>query len=121
MEALRTANPHGFDVVIEATGAPSVLEASISYVRKGGTLVVYGVYDESVKISWSPFQIWQQEMTIVASCCSMGHMPHAMEYIKAGKLNLKGIVNKTYTIDQWEECLEAVRKQVYVKVAVVFD
>ncbi|KAF2993077.1 hypothetical protein E8E13_001301 [Curvularia kusanoi] len=33
MAALATANPHGFDVVVEATGAPSVLERSIEYNR----------------------------------------------------------------------------------------
>lgn len=58
MNALREANPHGFDIVVEATGAPSVLEQSIFYVRKGGTLVVYGVYDDAAQIAWPPQLIW---------------------------------------------------------------
>ena len=57
LAALRAANPHGFDIVVEATGAPSVLEGSIDFVRKGGKLVVYGVYDDKAKIAWSPFTI----------------------------------------------------------------
>jgi D-arabinitol dehydrogenase (NADP+) len=121
MEALKSANLYGFDIVVEATGAPTVLEASLNYVRKGGKLVVYGVYDESVKISWSPFRIWENEITILASFCSMGHMPHALEYVKAGKLKLGGIVSKTYRIEEWAECLEVVRKQEVVKAAIVFD
>ena len=121
MEALKNDNPYGFDVVIEATGAPSVLEASLNYVRKGGKLVVYGVYDESIKIAWSPFCIWENEITILASFCSMGHMPHVIEYVQAGKLKLGGIVNKTYTIEEWAECLGAVRKQEVVKAAIVFE
>ncbi|KAF1945543.1 L-threonine 3-dehydrogenase [Clathrospora elynae] len=121
MDALKTVNPYGFDIVIEATGAPTVLEKSIEYVRKGGKLVVYGVYDENVKIAWAPFHIWENEITILASFCSMGHIPHVLEYVKAGKLKLGGIANKTYRIEEWAECLEAVRKQEIVKAAIVFE
>ncbi|EUC29162.1 hypothetical protein COCCADRAFT_29730 [Bipolaris zeicola 26-R-13] len=121
MQDLRAANPYGFDIVVEATGAPTVLEKSLDYVRKGGKLVVYGVYDNSVKISWSPFQIWENEITILASFCSMSHLPHVLEYVNAGRLKLKGIANKTYRIEEWAECLEAVRKQEVVKAAIVFD
>lgn len=121
MDSIKTANPYGFDIVVEATGAPTVLEASLDYVRKGGKLVVYGVYDESVKIAWSPFRIWEHEVTILASFCSMGHIPHVLEYVKAGKLKLEGITNKTYRIEEWAECLEAVRKQEVVKAAIIFD
>lgn len=121
MHNLRTANPYGFDIVVEATGAPTVLEKSLDFVRKGGKLVVYGVYDNSVKISWSPFQIWENEITILASFCSMGHLPHVLEYVNAGRLKLKGIANKTYRLEEWAECLEAVRKQEIVKAAIVFD
>jgi D-arabinitol dehydrogenase (NADP+) len=121
MATLHADNPYGFDIVVEATGAPTVLEKALEYVRKGGKLVVYGVYDESVKIAWSPFRIWENEITILASFCSMSHIPHVLEYVNAGRLKLGGIANKTYRIEQWEECLDAVRKQEVVKAAIVFD
>ncbi|KAH5115224.1 hypothetical protein HBI25_215940 [Parastagonospora nodorum] len=121
MKALAASNPHGFDIVIEATGSPTVLESSLDFVRKGGKLVVYGVYDDSVKIAWSPFRIWEHEVTILASFCSMGHMPHVLEYVKSGRLKMGGVVNKTFRIEQWEECLDVVRKGEVVKAAIVFD
>jgi D-arabinitol dehydrogenase (NADP+) len=121
MSSLETANPYGFDIVIEATGSPSVLESSLLFVRKGGKLVVYGVYDESVKISWSPFRIWEHEITIMASFCSMGHMPQVLEYVRAGKLKMAGVVSRTFRIEEWEECLEVVRMGECVKAAIVFD
>ncbi|KAJ4373527.1 hypothetical protein N0V86_007668 [Didymella sp. IMI 355093] len=121
LEALKAANPYGFDIVVEATGAPTVLETSINYVRKGGKLVVYGVYDDKVKIAWSPFKIWENEITILASFCSMQHMPHVLEYVRAGKLKLGGLVDRTFRIEEWEEAMDAVRKQECVKAAIVFD
>jgi D-arabinitol dehydrogenase (NADP+) len=121
MDALASSNPYGFDIVVEATGSPAVLEASLNFVRKGGKLVVYGVYDESVKVAWSPFRIWEHEVTILASFCSMGHFPQVMEYVNAGKLKLDGIVSKTFKVEEWEKCLEVVRKGEVVKAAIVFD
>jgi D-arabinitol dehydrogenase (NADP+) len=121
MESLASSNPYGFDIVIEATGSPTVLEASLHYVRKGGKLVVYGVYDESVKIAWSPFRIWEHEITILASFCSMGHIPHVLEYVKSGNLKLDGVVSRTFRIEEWEECLDVVRRGEVVKAAIVFD
>ncbi|PNS20316.1 D-arabinitol dehydrogenase 1 [Sphaceloma murrayae] len=121
MNNILKQNPHGFDLVIEATGAASVLEQAIFFVRKSGTLVVYGVYDDHVKIAWPPSRIWTYEITILASFCSTLKFPAVLEYLRTGKLKLGGIVTDTYRIEQWEECLEAVRTQSVVKAAIVFD
>ncbi|PSK60722.1 D-arabinitol dehydrogenase 1 [Elsinoe australis] len=121
MDALLKQNPHGFDLVIEATGAAPVLEQAIYFVRKSGTLVVYGVYDDKVKIAWPPSRIWTYEITILASFCSTLKFPAVLEYVRTDKLRLGGIVTDTYRIEQWAECLEAVRKQQVVKAAIVFD
>ncbi|KAK5734828.1 hypothetical protein LTR17_008598 [Elasticomyces elasticus] len=121
MDALRQAHPHGFDIVVEATGAASVLEQSIFYVRKGGTLVVYGVYDDAARIAWPPMRIWTYELTILSSFCSVLKFPVVMEYVRTKKLDLSGIVTKTFRIEQWAECLDALEKQQFVKAAIVFD
>lgn len=121
MEAVRGSHPHGFDIVVDATGAPSILEQSINYVRKGGTLVVYGVYDDRVKIAWSPMRIWTHEITVLASFCSTLKFPTVMEYLRTGKLSFDGIVNKTFRLDEWADALEALEKQTVVKAAMVFD
>ncbi|KAG8405354.1 hypothetical protein J3458_022014 [Metarhizium acridum] len=41
-DQLKKDNPYGFDIVVEATGSVKILEDAINYVRRGGTLVVYG-------------------------------------------------------------------------------
>jgi D-arabinitol dehydrogenase (NADP+) len=44
-----------------------------------------------------------------------------LEYLKTKKLNFRRIVNKTYRIEEWARCLEAVMQQKVVKAAIVFD
>lgn len=121
VSSLLAANPHGFDAVIEATGSPSVLENSLAFVRKGGKLVVYGVYDDKAKIAWSPFTIWANEITILASFCSMQHMPQVLEYVGSGRLRLGGIVDRTFRVEEWGECMGVVGRGECVKAAIVFD
>jgi D-arabinitol dehydrogenase (NADP+) len=41
-EKIKKDHPYGFNIVIEATGSPKILEDAINYVQRGGTLVVYG-------------------------------------------------------------------------------
>lgn len=56
-EKLKKENPYGFDIVVEATGSVKILEDSINYVRRGGKLVVYGVYNNEARVSWPPSKI----------------------------------------------------------------
>jgi D-arabinitol dehydrogenase (NADP+) len=66
-DKLKKDNPYGFDIVVEATGSPKILEDAINYVRRGGKLVVYGVYSSSAKVSWPPSKIFGDEITIIGS------------------------------------------------------
>lgn len=54
-------------IVVEATGSVRILEDSINYVRRGGTLVVYGVYANADRVSWPPSKIFGDEITILGS------------------------------------------------------
>jgi hypothetical protein len=40
----------------------------------------------------------------------------ALAYLDSGKVKVKGIVNKTFTIDQWDDCLESMRNKTAIKV-----
>ncbi|CAG8938798.1 unnamed protein product [Penicillium salamii] len=118
---LKSANPRGFDTVIEATGNTSVLERAISYVRRGGKLVVYGVYSNDDRVSWPPSKLFGDEITIVGSFAQVNRFPCAIDYLCSGKVRVDGVVSKTFRIDQWEECLQAVREKKVIKAAIVFD
>lgn len=54
---LKDDNPYGFDVVVEATGVEKLANDSINYVRRGGTLMIYGVYENSALVHWPPSKV----------------------------------------------------------------
>jgi D-arabinitol dehydrogenase (NADP+) len=57
-------NPYGFDVVVEATGVEQLANESINYVRKGGTLMIYGVYENKALVHWPPSKIFGNEIKV---------------------------------------------------------
>lgn len=83
-EQLKKDNPYGFDVVVrastprhhrqwmtdvglvqvEATGSEKIANEAINYVRRGGKLMVYGVYDNAARVHWSPAKIFQDEIQV---------------------------------------------------------
>ncbi|KAI9802497.1 MAG: hypothetical protein M1825_002882 [Sarcosagium campestre] len=111
----------GFDIVIEATGSVKVLEDAIHYVRRGGKLVVYGVYANAARVSWPPSKIFGDEITILGSFSETYMFPAAIDYLDSGKVKVEGIVNKTYKLEQWAECLEAMKNKTAIKAAITFD
>ncbi|KAJ4250187.1 hypothetical protein NW762_012002 [Fusarium torreyae] len=135
---LRTAYPYGFDIVVEATGSASILESAIDLVTKGGKLVVYGVYNDSDRIALSPNKIFKEEINIIGSFSQTYKFPAAIDYLgmsllhleplllkvvrpDSGRVKVNGIVNKTYRLEEWQDCLEEIRNKSVIKAALVFD
>ncbi|KAI9677707.1 MAG: hypothetical protein M1829_002479 [Trizodia sp. TS-e1964] len=118
---IKEDHPYGFDIVVEATGSPKILEDAIHYVRRGGKLVVYGVYSNSARVSWPPSKIFGDEITIIGSFSETYMFPAAIDYLDSGKVKVAGIVNKTFKLEQWAECLESMKNKSAIKAAIVFD
>ncbi|KAJ5927885.1 alcohol dehydrogenase [Penicillium verhagenii] len=119
LEKLRGENPYGFDVVVEATGNARVLEKAMDFVSRGGKLVVYGVYDDDALIALSPNKIFKEEIQVIGSFSQMYKFPAAIDYLEK-KINVRGIVNRTFKLEEWEQCLEAMRNKSVIKAAIVF-
>jgi D-arabinitol dehydrogenase (NADP+) len=45
----------------------------------------------------------------------------ADKHLDGKKINVQGIVNKTFKLEEWEECLQAMRNKSVVKAAIVFN
>lgn len=108
-EALKKDNPYGFDVVVEATGVEKLANESINYVRRGGTLMIYGVYENKALVHWPPSKIFGDEITVsrgpVCGICANARtqiigsfsqtfcFPRAVAYLDSGKIRTKGMVS----------------------------
>ncbi|KAG7097595.1 hypothetical protein E1B28_004931 [Marasmius oreades] len=115
---LRNEYPYGFDAVIEATGAEEVANDAINYVRRGGTLMIYGVYANSDLVHWSPSKIFGDEIKIIGSFAQTNCFPRAVQYLDSGKVKVKGMVTDRFAIKDYQKALDKMNSRGALKVVV---
>ncbi|KAF8223430.1 GroES-like protein [Tricholoma matsutake] len=115
---LKTAHPYGFDIVVEATGSEKVANDAIYYVRRGGTLMIYGVYSNSSLVHWPPSKIFGDEINIIGSFAQTYCFPRAVAYLESGKIRVKGMVTNAFSIKEYQKALDKMNSKEAVKVVV---
>jgi D-arabinitol dehydrogenase (NADP+) len=116
---LRELNPTGFDYIVEATGSAAVCEDALQFVRRGGTLLVYGVYPEKDMVRFNPFDLFRREITIKGSFAQIDAFPRALAYLESGKIKVNEIVTDEYALEDWPKVLEQAWARKGIKIAVI--
>ncbi|KAI6131020.1 chaperonin 10-like protein [Pisolithus croceorrhizus] len=117
-EKLKADNPYGFDVVVEATGVEKLANDSINYVRRGGTLMIYGVYENKALVHWPPSKIFGDEIKIIGSFSQTYCFPRAVAYLDSGKVKVKGMVTDVYKLEEYQQALDKMSSRGAVKIAI---
>ena len=99
-----TAN-QGVDVVIVATSSLNALKDAVSFVRKGGTIVMFGVPSKGANIELDMSEIYSKGITIVNSyAASDFDTKDAVEKISNKQINVSQLITHKYNL---EECQQA--------------
>jgi S-(hydroxymethyl)glutathione dehydrogenase / alcohol dehydrogenase len=106
---LDATNGIGVDYAFEAIGIGAVVEAAIQATRRGGTTVAVGVgkLTDSVKLNALVFPLSGKTLasSMFGSANPRYDFPRLLALYKGGKLDLEGMVTRTYTLDQAQEAL----------------
>jgi D-arabinitol dehydrogenase (NADP+) len=116
---LRALAPGGFDVVIDATGAPAVLEPTLSLTRTGGTVFVYGMTPEATRWPVAPYDIFRRELTIKGSFAQQFSFDRALRALRTGRVDPSGLISRRFGLDKYGEALAAVADSAVVKAVLV--
>ncbi len=116
---LREISPKGFDAVIEATGAPSVAQETTQFVRRRGTILIYGVYPEKATISINPFDVFRNELTIKGSFAQIDSFERALSYLDNGRIKVNEIVTQEIPLKDWGKALDLAWKRQGIKTALI--
>jgi D-arabinitol dehydrogenase (NADP+) len=103
---LQELSPKGFDYVIEATGAALVCEDALRFVRRRGTLLVYGVYPEKATARFHPFDLFRNEISIKGSFAQVDSFGRALAYLEGGKVKVDEIVTEEVPLREYQHALD---------------
>lgn len=98
--------PHGFDVVIDATGSPRVLEQCFDFGKMGAKIVVYGVAGEQDRINISPYQIFQREYQLIGSYAQTHCFDRAIQFLESGIVKVDDLITDHFDLDGYGAMLE---------------
>jgi len=99
-----TAN-QGVDVVIVATSSLNALKDAVSFVRKGGTIVMFGVPSKGANIELDMSEVYSRGLTIVNSyAASDFDTKEALKKISNKQINVSQLITHKYNL---EDCQQA--------------
>jgi D-arabinitol dehydrogenase (NADP+) len=100
----------GYDIVVDATGAPNVTETAVELTRDGGTVMIYGVTGPDDTIRIKPYDIFRREITIKGSFAEISSFPATIEALRSGRASTEGLITHRYSIDDYALALKALRE-----------
>ena len=99
-----TAN-QGVDVVIVSTSSLNALKDAVNFVRKGGTIVMFGVPSKGANVDLNMSEIYSKGITIVNSyAASDVDTIHALDLISNKQINVSQLITHKYNL---QECQQA--------------
>ena len=105
-----TLKPFDYDVVVDATGVPAVMEKTVGFVRKGGKILLFGVPPNGASVSFPAFTIFQHGLTILSSFTSVRNSIQAVRLLRSGRIDVKHLVSHTLPLADLGRGIEIIDK-----------
>lgn len=115
----------GADYSFEAIGIGAVVKQAYSATRNGGkcTAVGMGKIDDKITVDTFTFPLFAKTLCgcMYGSCNPGIDFPRILGLYQAGKLDLEGMVTKTYTIDEAPQAFEDLMSGENTRGVIVYD
>lgn len=103
---LKDLQPHGFDIVTEATGNPGVVQGMSQYAAVGGKILIFGVAPEDATVQFSPYDIFQRDLTVLGSFSLNATIPLALNWLESGRVKVQPLISHRLPIEELGKALE---------------
>ncbi|MBN6036396.1 zinc-dependent alcohol dehydrogenase family protein [Amycolatopsis sp. 195334CR] len=101
--------PQGWEVVIDCTGVVAAIEDALTRVRRGGTYQQFGVAPAEATASFSPFRVYNDEITIVGSMAVLHSYGRAVELMGRGAVDARTMISHSLALDEYPRALDMFR------------
>ncbi len=101
--------PQGWEVVIDCTGVVAAIEDGLTRVRRGGVFQQFGVAPTEAKASFSPFRVYNDEITIVGSMAVLHSFGRAVELMGRGVIDAEAMISHRVPLSEYPAALDLFR------------
>jgi L-iditol 2-dehydrogenase len=115
----RTAG-RGADLVVECTGTPDVWEAAPSYVRRGGTVCLFGGLLPDASVTFHAGRLHYDEVRIVSPFhFTPRAVREAFEFLVSGAIDPCPLISERFPLDHLADAFAALDDRGGIKYAIV--
>jgi L-iditol 2-dehydrogenase len=113
-------NGIGFDYVFECTGKLEVWEKSVSFLRRGGTLILFGGCEKGTRVTYDTYRLHYDEITIKGSFhYTPDDVKKAYQLLCEGKLGLSRLISGRYPLKDIHKAFDKLAKGMGLKYAII--
>jgi len=118
--AVKEFSPLGVDFVFECTGNVSVWEHSVDYVRRGGSIILFGGCKEGTKVIYDTHRLHYDELTLKGVFhFSPRDVRKAYDLLKNNSLNTTPLISGRYPLTELHTAMEKLSKGKGIKYAII--
>jgi len=119
-EVRKLTEGRGVDVAIVASGAPQAILTALHSVRKGGTVLLFGVPYKGTVLDYDVSELLNNEISIIPSNAAVEEdTREALQLIAEGKINVSELVTHRFGIDEFLEAVKVAESGEAIKVLIV--
>lgn len=109
---------YGCDVYIEATGNPASVPQGLTMIRKMGRFVEFSVFSKETTVDWSIIGD-RKELDIRGAHLGPDCYQTVIDFFERKLFTAKGIVTRSYPLDDWEIAFADARSSESIKVLLI--
>lgn len=102
-EVLKELAPHGFAIVIDATGVPAVIEQAFNFLKPRGQYLQFGVTPMEATITLRPYDIFRHDWAIIGSFALCYTFEPAIAWLANGVINVKPLISHTVPLADFSD------------------
>lgn len=98
---LKELQPNGFGLVVDATGAPRVIESAFAYLRPRGQMLMFGVAPMGATIQIAPYDVFRNDWTILGSFALCYTFHEAIAWLETGVVDVRPLISHTLPLAEF--------------------
>lgn len=110
----------GFDYVFECTGMPEVWESSVNYVRRGGTVTLFGGCKSGTRVTYDTCRLHYDEISLKGVFhYTPADVKKAYALLCKKSLGVSRLISGRYALNQIQKAFEKLAKGEGIKYAII--
>jgi len=94
--------PESHDVIVDATGSTTLMEIAPDLVRKGGSILFFGVPPMSSRVELDAFEIFQKGLSLYTSYTSVRNSIEALDLLRDGVVDVDPLISHRLPLNKFQ-------------------